>query len=179
MAAIYGTEIFGAGGKDVTGHLIGTFLLVQFVGVPFTLLWSKAAKLIGAKHAVLLCLAIYAGICVLGYFMSELWHFYLLGIAVASVQGGTQALSRSLYARLIPKGQESEFFGFYNISGKFAGIVGPLLFPIMVGLGASSRDAILALIAFFALGGLVLATVKIPSVQYQGDEVANPDATAR
>ncbi len=178
MAAIYGTEIFGAGGKDVSKHLIGTLLLVQFIGVPFTLLWSKAAKRIGAKYAVLLCLAIYAGICVLGYFMSELWHFYMLGIAVSSVQGGTQALSRSLYARLVPKGQESEFFGFYNISGKFAGIVGPLLFPIMVGLGASSRDAILALIVFFALGGLVLATVKIPP-QYQGAEVANPDPTAR
>lgn len=162
MAAVYGTEIFSVGGRDVSHHLIGTLLLVQFAGVPFTLLWPKIASRIGTKQAILLCLTVYAGICVLGFYMSQIWHFYALGFAVALVQGGTQALSRSLFARLVPEGREAEFFGFYNISGKFAGILGPALFAILAAFGGTSRETILALIAFFIIGGAVLASVRIP-----------------
>lgn len=162
MAGIYGGEIFSAQGKDPTTHLILTLLLVQFAGVPFTLLWARIAGRIGAKQSVLICLGIYAGICVLGYYMTQLWHFYALGFGVALVQGGTQALSRSLFACLVPKGREAQFFGFYNISGKFAGIIGPLLFALMVEAGRTSRETILALVVFFIAGAALLATVKIP-----------------
>ena len=163
MAVIFGHEALDKLGVDLTPHLTATLLLAQFAGVPFTLMWARIARRIGTKQAVLACLAIYAGICLLGYFLSQIWHFYALGFLVALVQGGTQALSRSLFAVLVPKGREAEFFGFYNISGKFAGIVGPLLFPMLAAFGLPSRVAIFALIGFFGFGALVLWTVKVPA----------------
>ncbi len=162
IAVAYAKGIFSAQGiENASAHLIGAVLMVQFVGIPCTLVWARIAKRIGAKPSVLICLAIYGGICILGYFMSMVWEFYALAAAVAFVQGGTQALSRSLFARLIPAGREAEFFGFYNISGKFAGILGPAFFAFFAYRGAD-RLAILALIVFFAFGGAVLAMVRIP-----------------
>jgi UMF1 family MFS transporter len=159
IAVAYAKGIFSAQGiENASNHLIAAVLMVQFVGIPCTLIWGRIAQRIGAKASVLICLAFYGGICVLGYFMADIWHFYALAAGVAFVQGGTQALSRSLFARLIPAGRESEFFGFYNISGKFAGILGPAFFALM----GADRKGILALIAFFALGGIVLAMVRIP-----------------
>ena len=161
MAAIYAAEIFAKRATDPTPHILGVYLMVQFVGIPCTLLWSASAKRIGAKRSVLACLGIYAGICVFAFFMREIWHFYALGLAVALVQGGSQALSRSMYATLVPKGKEAEFFGFYNISGKFAGIVGPAVMAIVGRLAGSSRPAILSLIVFFVVGAAVLASVRL------------------
>ncbi|MCX7016109.1 MAG: MFS transporter [Candidatus Sumerlaeota bacterium] len=173
MAAIYAAEIFrakaGSPPLRILGyevpmnpwlHILAVYLMVQFVGVPCTLLWSASAKRVGAKRSVLACLAIYSGICVFAFFMREIWHFYALGLAVALVQGGSQALSRSMYATLVPKGKEAEFFGFYNISGKFAGILGPAIMAIVGSLAGSSRPAILSLIVFFVVGAAVLAGVR-------------------
>ena len=109
MAAIYGAEI----GIDQTAQ-IEAFVVVQFVGIPFSFLFGALAGRIGAKTGIFLALAVYIGISVLGYFMTEAWQFFALAFLVGTVQGGSQALSRSLFARMIPKHKSSEYFGFFS-----------------------------------------------------------------
>jgi UMF1 family MFS transporter len=154
MAVIFGAEV-GIGRT----HLIGAILMVQFLGVPFTFLFGRLPKRIGAKTSILLALGVYTIIAFLGYFMTKPLHFWLLAFLVSMVQGGTQALSRSMYGSMSPPSKSGEFFGFYNVSSKFAGIVGPLLFGIVGQLTGTSRISILAIVIFFFVGGLILATV--------------------
>lgn len=150
MATIYGAEI-GIGMTD----LIGALLLVQFVGIPCSLLFGRFSSKIGTKQAIMLGLGWYALITIAAYFMSAPWQFWVLALMVGMVQGGTQALSRSLFGLMAPKARSAEFFGFYDISSKFAGIVGPTLFALVGQLTGSSRLGIVALIVFF-IGGIVL-----------------------
>ncbi|HHS97174.1 MAG TPA: MFS transporter [Chloroflexi bacterium] len=152
MATIYGSEI-GIGMSD----LIGALLLTQFVGIPFSLLFGKFGKKIGTKRAIMLGLGWYTLITIAGYFMSRPWHFWVLAFMVGMVQGGTQALSRSLFGQMAPRARSAEFFGFYKISSKFAGIAGPFLFGLVGQLTGSSRLSIIALIVFF-IGGIILLT---------------------
>ncbi|HID84376.1 MAG TPA: MFS transporter [Anaerolineales bacterium] len=156
MATIYGAEI-GIGSTD----LIGTLLLVQFVGIPFSFFFGWLAGKIGTKRAIYITLAVYTLISIGGYFMSAAWHFWLLGLAVATVQGGSQALSRSLFSQMVPKSQSAEFFGFFSVSSKFAGIFGPLLFGLVGQLMGSSRLSIVSIILFFILGGYILTKVDV------------------
>ena len=160
MATIYGAEI-GIGQND----LIGALLLVQFVGIPATFAFGALAARIGPKRGVYLALAVYTGISILGFFMQEAWHFWVLACGVALVQGGSQALSRSLYASMIPQGKSSEFFGFYSISGKFGNIFGPLVFAVVSQLAGGSRLSILSLIVFFVGGMLLLRRVDVEAGQ--------------
>jgi len=160
MATAYGTELGIS--RNV---LITAILVVQFVGVPFAFLFGALASRIGAKHAIFLGLLVYAGISVLGYFMRTATHFMILAVLVATVQGGTQALSRSLFASLIPVHKSGEFFGFYSVFEKFASIFGPLLFAVTIALTGSSRSAILSVILFFIVGAVLLAWVNVPEGQ--------------
>jgi UMF1 family MFS transporter len=154
MAVIFGAEI-GIGRT----HLIGAILMVQFLGVPFTLLFGRLPERIGTKKSILMALCVYTVIAFLGYFMQKPAHFWLLAILVSMVQGGTQALSRSMYGSMSPPSKSAEFFGFYNVSSKFAGIVGPFLFGIVGQLTGTSRISILSIVIFFLFGGLMLLTV--------------------
>jgi UMF1 family MFS transporter len=154
MATIYGNEI-GIGQTD----LIGALLMVQFVGIPFSFAFGWLARKIGTKKSIFLSLGVYALISIGGYFMSNALHFWLLGFSVALVQGGSQALSRSLYGRMVPKAQSAEFFSFFSVSGKFAGIFGPFLFGLVSQLFGNSRLGIISLIVFFIAGGLLLTRV--------------------
>ena len=156
MASIYGAEI----GIDRNAS-IAAFVIVQFVGVPFALLFGLAADRIGARTSIFISLAIYTGISVLGYFMSATWHFFVLAFLVGTVQGGSQSLSRSLFARMIPKHKSSQFFGFFAVFEKFAGIFGPALFALSVTAFGSSRAAVLSVIVFFVAGALVLTRVNV------------------
>ena len=104
-----------------------------------------------------------------GYFISEPWHFWTLACAVAVVQGGSQALSRSLFATLIPAGRSSEFFGFYSVSGKFGNIAGPLVFSAVSQLAGGSRLGILALVGFFVVGMALLAKVNVAEGQREAE----------
>jgi UMF1 family MFS transporter len=156
MAAIYGAEI----GIDQTAQ-IEAFVVVQFVGIPFSFLFGALASRIGAKTAIFLALVVYTGISVLGYFMTTAWQFFALAFLVGTVQGGSQALSRSLFARMIPKHKSSEYFGFFSVFEKFAGIAGPALFAASVSIFGSSRAAVLSVIFFFVCGGLVLTRVNV------------------
>jgi UMF1 family MFS transporter len=155
MATIYGTEL---GFSSTT--TIGTLLMVQFVAIPFAFLFGWLAKKIGTKRSILLSLLIYTLIAIGGYFLYKEIHFWLLGFAVATVQGGSQALSRSLFGRMMPKSKSAEFYSFFSVSEKIAGTVGPLLFGVVSRLMGGSRLSIVSLIIFFILGGLLLWQVK-------------------
>jgi UMF1 family MFS transporter len=155
MATIYGTEL---GFSSTT--TIGTLLMVQFVAIPFAFLFGWLAKKIGTKRSILLSLLIYTLIAIGGYFLYKEIHFWLLGFAVATVQGGSQALSRSLFGRMMPKSKSAEFYSFFSVSEKIAGTVGPLLFGVVSRLMGGSRLSIISLIIFFILGGLLLWQVK-------------------
>lgn len=156
MATAYGTDI-GIG----QNALIGAILIVQFVGIPFAFVFGGLAGRIGTKPAIFVGLATYVGISILGYFMTSALHFYLLAGLVGMVQGGTQALSRSLFASMIPAHRSGEFFGFFSVFEKFAGIFGPLLFAVSLGITGSSRNAILSVIFFFVVGAILLAFVDV------------------
>jgi len=156
MASVYGTEI-GIG----QGDLITAILLVQFIGIPCAFAFGAIAGRIGAKRSVFLGLAVYTGICVFAYFMQSAREFYILAVLVGLVQGGTQALSRSLFATLIPKHKSGEFFGFFSVFEKFGGILGPLVFALVINRFQSSQLAILSVIVFFVVGGLLLLGVNV------------------
>lgn len=154
MATAYGTDL-GIG----QNALISAILIVQFVGIPFAFLFGGLAGRIGTKPAIFIGLLAYVGISVLGYFMTSALHFFLLAGLVGMVQGGTQALSRSLFASMVPPHKSGEFFGFFSVFEKFAGIFGPLFFAASLWLTGSSRNAILSVIVFFVIGAVLLALV--------------------
>jgi UMF1 family MFS transporter len=156
MAAIYGAEV----GINANAQ-IAAFVLVQFVGVPCSFLFGAAAGRIGAKPAIFVALVIYTIVSILGYFLRTEWQFFALAFLVGVVQGGSQALSRSLFARMIPKHKSSEYFGFFSVFEKFAGIAGPGIFALSVTLFGSSRAAVLSVILFFIAGALVLTRVDV------------------
>ena len=169
MAVIFGTEI---GLKQA--DLIGAILMVQFVGIPFSIAFGWLARRLGTKRSILLALGVYALISVGGYFMHTALHFWALALLVSTVQGGSQGLSRSLYGAMCPKSKTSEFFGFYDVSSKFAGILGPAMFGIVGILTGSSRLSIVSLVIFFVVGGLLLSRVN----EQQGMRVAGEEDAA-
>ncbi len=156
MATSYGTEV----GLD-QGVLISGLLITQVVGVPFAFLFGWLAKRITAKRAILLALAVYVGISVVGYQMKTASDFYLLAILVGMVQGGSQALSRSLFSTIIPANKSAEFFAFFGVFDKFAGIFGPALFALTIMTTGSSRNAVLSVIGFFVVGAILLSLVNV------------------
>jgi UMF1 family MFS transporter len=156
MAAIYGAEI-----GLRTESMVRSILIVQFVGIPCTILFGVLSVRLGTKPSIYLGLAVYLIIAVLGYVMKNDAQFLLLAVLVGLVQGGTQALSRSLFASLIPKHKSAQFFALFALSEKLAGILGPALFVVVIELTGSSRHAIASVILFFIVGGLLLRQVDV------------------
>lgn len=156
MATAYGTEL---GFKQTT--LIGTLLMVQFVAAPFAMLFGWLSKKLGTKKSIYLSLTIYTIIAVAGYFLYHEWQFWVLGFAVATVQGGSQALSRSLIGRMMPKSKSAEFYGFFSVFEKFASILGPAIFGVVSTIMGESRLSIASLVVFFALGIYILTKVDV------------------
>lgn len=156
--------------------LVWAFLITQFVGFPAAIAYGKLGEKIGARAGIEIAIGIYVAVTIYGYFMDAVAEFYVLAIVIGLVQGGVQSLSRSLYARIIPARKSAEFFGFYNIMGKFATVLGPLLVAMVSGLTGDPRLAILSIIVLFAIGGLLLLSVD----QIQGQRVAREmdDTTA-
>jgi UMF1 family MFS transporter len=163
MASIYGREI-----GISPGSLIFALLVTQFVGIPFAFAFGMLAGKIGAKRAIFLSLGVYLVIAVLGYYMKTATHFFMLAILVGTVQGGSQALSRSLFSTMVPRHKSSEFFAFFSVFEKFAGILGPFVFSAVIAAQGSSRGAILSIMAFFLVGGALLFFVDVE----QGQRVA-------
>ncbi|HTU64783.1 MAG TPA: MFS transporter [Steroidobacteraceae bacterium] len=156
MAVNYGTAL----GLD-TGALLKALLITQLVGFPAALLFGWLGEKIGPRQGILIGLLVYAGITVYAYFLDTEGEFLALAIAVGLVQGGVQSLSRSLFGRLVPEGKNAEFFGFFNMMGKFATVLGPLLIAIVAELTHNERASIISLVLLFVIGGVLLWRVKI------------------
>lgn len=154
MAVDYGLSL----GLD-SGALILALLITQFVGFPAAIAFGRLGTKIGTKRGILIGIAIYVIITTWGAFMRTEMEFYALAIAVGLAQGGVQALSRSFYSRLIPPDEAAEFFGFYNMLGKFAAIVGPTLMGVVSVTTGSSRLSILAVTVLLVAGGALLLRV--------------------
>jgi len=160
MAVDYGLSI-GLASND----LITALLITQFVGFPAAIAFGYIGERIGTKQGILIALAVYICVTLFSVFMHAAWQFYLLAVIIGLVQGGVQSLSRSLYARLIPPGQNAEFFGFYNMLGKFAAVLGPVLVGWITLLSGSNRIGILSIVLLFLAGGYLLLRVDIATGQ--------------
>jgi UMF1 family MFS transporter len=157
MAAAYGAE------RGISlPQMLGALLLTQAVGVPATVLFGRLGERWGAKGAIELALGGYVVIAGFGVFLAQAWQFWALAALVGVVQGGAQALSRSLYARLLPRGREAEFFSFFDVSGRMAGVSGPAVFSLVTAATGSGRGGVVAVILFFVVGGSILHGVKLP-----------------
>ena len=156
MAVDYGMSLNFPGES-----LIIALLIVQFVAFPAALIYGWLASKIGAKTGIMVGITAYSFITFLGYFMTEAWHFYVLAILIGLFMGGIQALSRSLYTRIIPPDKSAEFFGFYNMLGKFAAIIGPALMGTIALVTGSARLSILSILLLFILGAFFLNKVDV------------------
>jgi MFS transporter, UMF1 family len=142
--------------------LIVALLIVQFVGFPAAIAFGRIGERWGARNAVIGALAVYAGVTVWAWTLQTVAQFYAMAVVIALVQGGVQSQSRALYAQLIPEGRAGEFFGFYNMLGKFAVIFGPLLVGWAALLVQDQRASLMALLVLFVPGALLLARVRQP-----------------
>jgi UMF1 family MFS transporter len=137
--------------------LIVALLMTQFIGFPAAIAFGYLGQRIGAKKGIYIALVVYSLVTVWAFFMNVVWEFYVLAAIIGLVQGGVQSLSRSLYADIIPADRSAEFFGFYNMMGKSAALLGPLLIAVTVMVMQDHRLAMLSLLVFFIGGGLLLA----------------------
>lgn len=154
MAVDYGMSL-GFDGNS----LIVALLITQLVGFPSALVFGWIGGRIGTKTAILIGLSVYTGVTIWAIFINSILEFYGLAVVIGLVQGGVQSLSRSMYSRIIPPGQAAEFFGFYNMLGKFAAIIGPLLMGSISILTGSPRSSILSIVVLFISGGILLCFV--------------------
>ena len=157
MAVDYGMAI-GLASAD----LLGALLLTQFVAFPASLAFGWIARRWSARTGVLLGLAVYVLLTVWAYFLDTAIEFYLMATVVGLVQGGVQSLSRSMFGRLVPPGKSAEYFGFYNMVGKFGTVLGPALMGLVALAAGSTRASILALLMLFVPGALLLWRVRVP-----------------
>ena len=155
MATIYGTEELGL----KTTELMVTLLLVQIVAIGGALIFSRLASRIGAKRSVMFALVLWSAVVTYGYFIHTATEFFVLGMIVGIVLGGTQALSRSLYGAMIPESASAEFYGFYSVFSKFSSIWGPVTFGFIKQMTGGARLAIISLMIFFITGLILLGFV--------------------
>ena len=171
MAADFGITL----GFDST-TIMGALVLVQFIAFFATLFYVKFAEKIGIKNAIYFAIAAYMVIILSGYFVTEAWHFYVIAGMIGCFQGGIQTLSRSLYARIIPENKSAQFFGFFNMWGKFAAVIGPLLMGSVTLILSntiddqvlSARIGLQSIMILFILGALVFSKVNIS----EGEKIA-------
>jgi UMF1 family MFS transporter len=148
------------------GVILGLILIIEVVGLALSTLFGRAlfsrlADVMTTKRTIILAIAAYAIIAVWGFFLDAVFEFWFLAWMVAVVQGGSQALSRSLYAWMSPAYESGEFFGFFSVMSKFSSIIGPVLFAAAVAITGSSRPAVLSLVLFFVVGIVILRTVDV------------------
>ena len=161
MAVFFADRVLGLPSES----LITALLVTQFVAFPAAIFFGWLGNKIGAKQGIMIGLVVYSFVVVYAWkWLQTSTDFYVLAVAIGLVQGGVQSLSRSLFTRLVPPAKTTEFFGFFNMVGKFASILGPLLMAMvpLVFAGSSERDSILVLLLLFAAGGLLLSRVNVP-----------------
>ena len=151
MAAVFGDSI-----GIVSDMLMVAVLVIPILSFPFTILYGKLAKRFGSKKMILVGIVIYLLACLLAFRMTTALEFWILATLVATSQGGIQALSRSYFAKLVPKENANEYFGFYNILGKFAAIMGPALYALTSQLTGDSRNGLASISLLFIIGGVLM-----------------------
>lgn len=166
MSTAYGTDL----GLTSTSLLIVLFA-TQVVAAPFALLYGRLAERFTGKKMLYVGICVYIVVCIYAMFMETIGDFWVLAMLVASSQGGIQALSRSYFGKLVPKENSNEFFGFYNIFGKFAAIMGPLLVAITAQLTGNSSFGVFSLVILFIIGLVVLSRVPEPVPHEAIDEI--------
>jgi MFS transporter, UMF1 family len=152
---------YGLAAGIASTHLLGALLLTQFVAFPASLAFGWLGGKIGARLSVLLGLAVYSLLTGWAYFLDSALEFYLMAAVLGLVQGGVQSLSRSMFGRLVPEGKSAEYFGFYNMVGKFGTVLGPALMGVVALVSGSTRISILALLMLFLGGGFMLWRVRV------------------
>ncbi|MGW8287447.1 MAG: MFS transporter [Desulfobulbales bacterium] len=166
MAVDYGLAI----GFKAKG-LVLALLITQFVGFPSAIAFGKIGERLGPKTGIFIGIGVYILITFWAYFMSREIEFYILAVGIGLVQGGVQSLSRSLYARIIPRNKAAEFFGFYNMLGKFAAVLGPILMGWVGVVSGNSRVGILSLVVLFVAGVLLLSRVNVAEGMRMANEL--------
>lgn len=156
MATVYGDSV----GVSNT-NLMLALLLTQVVAFPCAIIYGRLAKRFGSSKMIMVGILIYILICYIGFRMTTAAEFWLLALLVATSQGGIQALSRSYFGRMVPKDRANEFFGFYDIFGKFAAIMGPALYGFFSQLTGQSRYGVLSVMLLFVIGGAILFFTSI------------------
>lgn len=169
LIAIQAIEVLQPDRESSLMVIVAVLLLIQLIGLIFAWftqkLFNKPAGTLTTKRSIMLALVIYSVIAMWGFLLDSTIEFWFLAWLVAIVQGGSQALSRSMYASLSPARKSGEFFGLYGVMEKFSSIIGPLIFALAVALFGSSRPAIVSLIAFFIIGGYLLSKVNVSEGQ--------------
>lgn len=171
MTGVYGKEV----GID-DGTLTKAILAVQFLGIPCTFFFSWVASKLGPKPAIGITLLVYTAVTGVAFKMKTPAEFWALALMVAFAQGGAQALSRSLFATMIPERKSSQFFAFFGVAEKFAGVIGTGLFAYIVNATGGGRVAVLSLVFFFIIGGLLLSRVDVAKGRAQAEEANRIDA---
>lgn len=141
--------------------LIVALLITQVVGFPAALAFGRLGTVFGARPALLAGIAVYAGVTLWSAFMTTVWEFYVLAAVIGLVQGGVQSLSRSCFAHLVPAGRSGAMFGFYNMTGRFAAVLGPLLVGLIAALTGNPRLSIGVILVLLVAGALLLTQVPI------------------
>jgi UMF1 family MFS transporter len=164
LVGVLGARLLPSEATANLAIILALILAVEAVGALFAftlgrILFAGLAEMIDTRTSIMLALLVYTAISVWGYFLNSVIEFWFLAWMVAIVQGGSQALSRSLYASMSPAAKSGEFFGFFSIMAKFSAILGPLIFSAAVSAFGSSRPAILSIVVFFIVGGYLLYRV--------------------
>jgi MFS transporter, UMF1 family len=154
MVVPYATSVLGNDSLN-TFTLLGILLVIQIIAFPCAILYGNLAKKFSTKSMVIVGIITYIISCIAAFYITSVWHIFILGALIGSAQGGIQALSRSYYAKIIPKENSNEFFGFYNIFGKFAAIIGPTVMSLTTTLTGNARYSILGIIPLFIIGLMV------------------------
>ena len=168
MSTAYGSDL----GLSATSLLIVLFA-TQVVAGPFALLYGKLASKFTEKKMLYVGIIVYIIVCSYAFFLDTIVDFWILAMLVATSQGGIQALSRSYFAKIVPKENSNEFFGFYNIFGKFASIMGPLLVAITAQVTGNSSYGVFSLIILFIIGFIILTKVPEPKTAPPVDQIVN------
>lgn len=158
MVVPYATAVLGTNALD-TFTLLGILLIIQIIAFPCAIIYGNLAKKYGTRRMIIVGISTYIVACFAAYFISAVWHIFVLGALIGSAQGGIQALSRSYYGKIIPKERSNEFFGFYNIFGKFAAIIGPAIMSLTTTLTGNAKLSIFSIIPLFVAGLLVFLSL--------------------
>ncbi len=150
---IHMATVFGASCGLESMDMMVILLVVQIVAFPFAILYGKLAGRFGARNMILFGIATYIVVCFLGFNLKEMKDFLMLAVLVGTAQGGIQALSRSFYGKLVPAEQASEYFGFFDVFGKFSAVIGPALFGVVAQLTGITNYGVLAVMSMFIVGG--------------------------